>query len=149
MTKRYDPGMHTAEHILNQTMVRTFQCDRSFSAHIEKKKSKCDYRFERDLTPDEVADIEKTVNEVIRRNLPVKETFLSRAEAERQFNLGRLPDMAGDDIRIITVGDYDACPCIGLHATGTDEIGQFRITSTSYNDGTLRIRFKVDKNEAG
>ena len=35
--------MHTAEHLLNATMVKTFGCPRSRNAHIEKKKSKCDY----------------------------------------------------------------------------------------------------------
>ena len=35
--------MHSVEHILNQTMVRMFGCERSRNAHIERKKSKCDY----------------------------------------------------------------------------------------------------------
>ncbi len=35
--------MHTAEHLLNATMVKTFGCPRSRNAHIERKKSKCDY----------------------------------------------------------------------------------------------------------
>lgn len=147
MTKHYDPAMHTAEHILNQTMVRTFQCDRCYSAHIEKKKSKCDYRFDRPLTPEEVADIEKRVNEVIDENLPVQEKFITRAEADNQFNLERLPDAAGDNIRIVTVGDYGACPCIGPHTAETKELGRFRITSTSHNKGALRIRFKLERPE--
>ena len=63
--KEYPPPMHTAEHILNQTMVRMFNKGRSFSAHIEKKKSKCDYQFDRNLTEDEIAEIENKVNEVI------------------------------------------------------------------------------------
>jgi hypothetical protein len=37
--KSIDPHMHTAEHILNQTVVRFLGCERCFSAHIEKKKS--------------------------------------------------------------------------------------------------------------
>ncbi|MBR4973989.1 MAG: hypothetical protein IKY60_00235, partial [Bacteroidales bacterium] len=41
--KQEHPPMHTAEHILNQTMVRMFGCPRSKNTHIEKKKSKCDY----------------------------------------------------------------------------------------------------------
>ena len=48
--KQYHPQMHSAEHILNQTMVRMFNRGRSFSNHIEKKKSKCDYHFDRNLT---------------------------------------------------------------------------------------------------
>ena len=59
MNKEYDPRMHSAEHILNQTMVRMFNRGRSFSAHIEKKKSKCDYNFDRELTQNELAKIDK------------------------------------------------------------------------------------------
>jgi misacylated tRNA(Ala) deacylase len=47
--KNYDPEMHTAEHILNGTMVQMFGTGRAFSAHLEKKKSKCDYRIGRNL----------------------------------------------------------------------------------------------------
>jgi hypothetical protein len=60
--KDYDPAMHTAEHILNQTMDRLFACGRSFNAHIEKKKSKCDYRFPRPLTAEEISAVEEAVN---------------------------------------------------------------------------------------
>ena len=37
------PPMHTAEHILNGTMVKMFGCRRAQNAHIERRKSKCDY----------------------------------------------------------------------------------------------------------
>jgi alanyl-tRNA synthetase len=141
--KAYDPRMHSAEHILNQTMVRMFDCGRAFSAHIEKKKSKCDYRFDRNLTTEEIAQIEQKVNEVIRTDLPIRESLLNRREAEQRFNLARLPEEAGNSIRIITIGEYDACPCSGIHVFSTKEIGEFKIISTDYANGVLRIRFKI------
>lgn len=141
--KQYHPQMHSAEHILNQTMVRMFNCGRSFSNHIEKKKSKCDYHFTRDLSSSELTEIERRVNEVINKDLNVVETFISRTDAEKQYNLTKLPDEAGETIRIIKIGDYDACPCSGLHVSHTKEIGSFKIISTAYNDGVLRLRFKL------
>jgi Ser-tRNA(Ala) deacylase AlaX len=141
--KQYHPQMHSAEHILNQTMVRVFNCGRSFSNHIEKKKSKCDYHFERDLSQSEIVEVERRVNEVINRKIEVVEEFYSREEAERKFNLSKLPDDAGEDIRVIRIGDYDTCPCSGLHVTRTSEIGIFKIISTSFENGVLRIRFKL------
>ena len=135
--------MHSAEHILNQTMVRMFDCGRAFSAHIEKKKSKCDYHFTRNLTPDETAEIERKVNKVIAADFSITESFLSREEASTRFTLKRLPEDAGETIRVITIGDYDACPCSGLHATTTKEIGIFSIASTAFENGVLRIRFKL------
>ena len=139
--------MHTAEHILNQTIVRMFGTGRCFSAHIEKKKSKCDYRFDRVLTEEETRNIEKSVNSVIEADMPVTEECLPKAEAENIFSLERLPEEAGEKIRIIRVGGYDACPCIGPHVESTKEIGDFRITSTGFNDGTLRIRFKLSRSD--
>ena len=143
MSKEYHPQMHTAEHILNQTMVRMFNCDRSFSNHIEKKKSKCDYHFDRNLTESEIQEIQSRVNNVIKENFVVNEEFIPRNKASEQFDLDRLPDAVGEIIRIIKVGNYDACPCIGQHVKNTSEIGEFMIISTGYEDGILRIRFRL------
>jgi misacylated tRNA(Ala) deacylase len=141
--KNYDPRMHSAEHIFIQTMVRMFGCGRAFSSHIEKKKSKCDFHFTRNLTHEEIAEIDRRVNEVISADLPVKESFITRAEAQQKFNLSRLPEEAGDTVRIITIGDYDACPCSGEHAASSKEIGSFRVVSSDYNEGVLRVRFTI------
>ena len=143
-TKQYNPPMHSAEHILNQTMVRMFNCERSFSNHIEKKKSKCDYHFDRNLTEQEIEQLNFKVNEIIQQDLPVTEDFILREEAIHKFNLQKLPDEAGDNIRIIKIGAYDACPCSGLHVSHTKEIGTFKIISTDFNEGVLRIRFKLE-----
>jgi misacylated tRNA(Ala) deacylase len=143
MKKEVDPRMHSAEHILNQTMVRFFGCGRCFSSHIEKKKSKCDYHFSRPLTDREIAQVEGKVNEVIHADMKVTEEFMTRDAAEKRFNLDRLPGDAGDQVRIVRIGDYDACPCIGPHVKSTIEIGGFRIISASFEGDALRIRFKL------
>ena len=135
--------MHSAEHILNQTMERMFQCGRCWNAHIEKKRSKCDYHFKRPLNPDEIEEIQARVNRIIQSDLAVKEQFISKSEAIRQFNTDKLPDDVGDKIRIVSIGDYDHCPCIGPHVKSTAAIGEFRITTTSFENGILRIRYKL------
>jgi len=146
-----DPRMHSAEHVLNQTMVRMFRCGRCFSSHIERKKSKCDYRFDRVLTEEEIKEIERRVNEVIRDDMSVSEEFVSIAEAEKSYDLVRLPEDPGEEIRIVKIGDYDACPCVGPHVKSTREIGEFRIVSASFGDGVLRVRFKLmsPENQSG
>ena len=68
--------MHTAEHLLNRTVSVLLGCGRAFSSHIERKKSKCDYRFSRDLAPGEKTVIEKRVNDAIRADLPVREELV-------------------------------------------------------------------------
>lgn len=136
--------MHTAEHLLNQAMVRLLGCSRAFSSHIEKKKSKCDYRFHRDLTGAERAELERRVNEAVRAGLPVGESFVTREEAAAKYDLKRLPPEAGDRLRVVLIGDYDACPCIGEHVASTAEIGVFRIVSSGFADGVLRVRFRLE-----
>jgi Ser-tRNA(Ala) deacylase AlaX len=141
--KEVNPKMHTAEHILNQTMIRLFDTGRCFSAHIESKKSKCDYYFDRDLSDQEILQLENKINEIINENLSVKEEFIPQEVAGRQFDLNRLPKNVSGDLRIIKIGDYDACPCVGPHVSSTSEIGQFKIISHNFNDGVLRIRYKL------
>lgn len=144
--KQYDPRMHTAEHILNQTIVRMFGCGRSFNSHIERKKSKCDYRIGKELTSKEVKEIEDKVNNIICSNFKVTEDYVSKSKASEFLDLTKLPADSPDEIRVIRVGDYDACACIGPHVSNTSEIGVFSITSSDFNDGIVRLRFKlIDK----
>lgn len=142
--KNYDPRMHTAEHILNQTMVRKFNCGRAFSSHIEKKKSKCDYRISRALSIEEISEIENAVNSIVESNVNVTEGFVTKQEAAQFLDLSKLPADAPDSIRVIRVGDYDACACIGPHIKNTSEIGKFKIISSDFNEGVVRLRYKLE-----
>lgn len=137
--------MHTAEHILNSVMDKMFHCGRSFNSHIEKRKSKCDYTIRRAPSAKDIAAVERTVNEIIKLNVPVGEEFVGRREADEKYFTGKLPESAGEKIRIITIGNFDACPCIGQHVSNTSEIGRFSISSADYNEGVLRVRFVLDQ----
>ena len=142
--KKEYPPMHTAEHILNQTMVRLYGCPRSRNAHIERKKSKCDYILSALPTEAEIAEVEKRVNEVIAQALPVTISFMTQAEAAAVVDLSKLPENASEMLRIVRIGDYDACACAGDHVDNTSQIGTFRIISYDFNEGTLRLRFKLE-----
>ena len=137
------PPMHTAEHILNATMVRMFNCPRSRNAHIERKKSKCDYYLDACPTDAQVTQIEAKVNEVIGQGLDVTIDFLPREEAAAIVDLSKLPEDASQTLRIVRVGDYDACACIGAHVKNTAECGRFQILSHDYENGRWRVRWKV------
>ena len=141
--KQEYPPMHTAEHILNQTMVRMFGCPRSKNAHIERRKSKCDYLLPACPTADQMQEIEDKVNEVIKQHLPVTVEFCSREEVPHDVDLSKLPEEASDLLRIVKVGNYDTCACIGTHVNNTSEIGTFKIISSDFENGRLRIRFKL------
>ena len=142
--KDYDNRMHTAEHILNSVMNRMFGCGRSFRSHIEKKKSKCDYHIDRALTELEVESVEAAVNEIISLDIALSEEFVSRAVAEKNYFTGKLPSDAGDNIRIVKIGEYDACPCIGPHVKSTGKVEHFYFTTVDFENDVLRMRFKLE-----
>lgn len=137
------PPAHTAEHLLNQTMGRMFGCERSRNSHIERKKSKINFLIDRPLTQEEVADIERRINELILADLPVTYELVTRDNIPDGVTLAKLPNNASDTLRIVRIGDYDICACLGTHVKSTREIGNFRITSTSFNEGSFRIVYKV------
>jgi len=141
--KLYNEPMHTCEHILNQTLVRMFGCGRSVNAHIERKKSKCDYLLSTAPTEAQIAEITQKVNEVINAHLPVFEELMSREEAAKIADLSKLPADASETLRVIRVGDYDACACIGQHVDNTSELGRFEIISHDFENGRWRVRFKL------
>ena len=141
--KDYCEPMHTCEHILNHTMVRMFGCSRSKNAHIEKKKSKSDYSLNEAPTEAQILELTTKVNEIINQHLPVTINFISKDEAQNLVDLSKLPEDATDTLRIVCVGDYDTCACIGQHVENTSELGHFEIISHDFENGRWRVRFKL------
>ena len=141
------PPAHTAEHLLNQTMIRLFGCERSYNAHIERKKSKCDYLLDACPTEAQVLEIEHRVNEVIAQHLPVTYEFVKRGEVPPEVDLWKLPDDASETLRLVRIGDYDLCACVGTHVANTSEIGRFQIISHDYDSDrhVWRMRFKLSE----
>ena len=138
----YEPA-HTAEHLLNATMVNLFGCPRSKNAHIERKKCKCDYILDSCPSLSQISYIELRVNQLITDALPVTIEYMSREDAASIVDLSKLPEDASNMLRIVRIGDYDVCACIGTHVKNTSEIGLFKILSHDFNDGIWRVRWKV------
>lgn len=136
---------HTAEHIINRAMDNTFHCGRAINAHIERKRSKMDFAMPAEPTAEQIAEVERTVNGIVDRNLPVTFTFITQTEARDRFDLRRLPDGASDTVRVVSVGDYDECLCIGQHVESTVEIGHVSFVSHDYDSErkVFRLRYKV------
>lgn len=141
--KQYATDMHTCEHILNQTMVRMFGCSRSKNAHIERKKSKCDYILNEAPSETQILELAAKVNEIIDQHLPVSIDFMKKEDAASIVDLSKLPADATETLRIVRVGDYDACACIGQHVENTSELGRFEIISHDFENGRWRVRFKL------
>lgn len=142
--KQEYPPMHSAEHLINGDIDRRYRCGRAFSAHIERKKSKLDYRLPKPLTDDDLRSLEDYVNAAVNADVEVTEEYITQQEAMNRFDMSRLPEGASDTVRVVHIGDYDQCLCAGTHVKRTSEIGHFRISSSRYQDGVQRIVFKLD-----
>ena len=139
------PPAHTAEHLLNQTMQRIFGCERSHNAHIERKKSKMSFRLDHKPDRKEEREIERRMNELIDEDLPVTFEYVTRDTLPAGIDPSRLPDDASETIRLVRIGDYDVCPCIGRHVRSTGQIGRFEMLGTNWDEHerTFRVRFKI------
>lgn len=149
------PPSHTAEHLLNQTMIRMFGCERSSNAHIERKKSKISYCLDHKPDRKEEKAIADRMNELIAADMPVTFEFVKRSELTEEstadggafagVSLDKLPDDVSETIRLVRIGDYDVCPCIGKHVRSTGQIGRFEMLGTNWDEEkrSFRIRFKV------
>ncbi len=139
------PPAHTAEHLLNQTMIRMFGCERSKNAHIGRKKSKISYILDHKPDRKEEKEIERRMNELIAEDLPVTFEFVNKDNVPADVSLDKLPDDASETIRLVHIGDYDVCPCIGKHVRSTSQIGRFEMLGTNWDEIThsFRIRFKI------
>ena len=164
------PPAHTAEHLLNQLMVRMFGCERSSKAHIERKKSKISYVLDQKPDRKEEKEIERQMNLLIAEDLQVSFEQMTRSELEQlvgeadgsyqgrydgaddyepvsysAVSLERLPANASEMIRLVRIGDFDICPCIGRHVRSTAQIGRFELLGTNWDNATheYRIRYKI------
>ena len=139
------PPAHTAEHLLNQTMMRLFGCERSKNAHVERKKSKISYILDHKPTRQEEKEIERRMNELINEDLPVSFEYVTHDNIPEGISLDRLPEDASETLRLVRIGDYDVCPCIGKHVRSTSQIGRFEMLGTNWDEMThsFLIRYKV------
>ena len=139
------PPAHTAEHLLNQTMIRLFGCGRSFNAHVERKKSKMSFRLSQKPSRQQEKEIERRMNELIAEDLPVNYEFVKREDLPPEIDQERLPADASETIRLVRIGDYDVCPCIGKHVRSTAQIGRFELLGTNWDEQerSFRVRFKI------
>ena len=139
------PPAHTAEHLLNQLMVRMFGCERSRNAHIERKKSKMTFVIDHKPSRQEEKEIEAEMNRLIEADMPVTYEFVDRDHIPANVKLDRLPEDASETLRLVRIGDYDVCPCIGKHVRSTAQIGKFVMLGTNWDEAShsLRIRFKI------
>jgi alanyl-tRNA synthetase len=135
---------HTATHVVGAAARRVLGDHiRQAGAQKGTDRARLDVRHYRRITREEVKEIERVANEMVTDNLPVKQEWPHRHEAEEKYGFdlyqGGIPP--GEHIRLIHVAD-DVQACAGTHVTRTGDIGAIKILSTEpVQDGVERIAF--------
>ncbi|MBF1391697.1 hypothetical protein KZO58_07875 [Prevotella histicola] len=139
------PPAHTAEHLLNQVMIRMFGTERSSNTHIERKKSKMTFILNQKPDRKDEKAIEEEMNRLIAEDLPITYEMVNRKEVSSDISIDRLPDNVSEMLRLVRIGDYDVCPCIGKHVRSTSQIGHFEMLGTNWDEQkhAFRIHFKI------
>lgn len=126
------PASHTTEYLLNQLMFRMFGCDCSSNAHFERKKSKMPFTLDHKPDRKEEKTIVEEMVRLIEEDMPVTYEVVDRDHIPEGIDLTRLPEDVSKMLRIVRIGDYDICPCLGKHVKSTAQIGKFELLGTNY-----------------
>jgi alanyl-tRNA synthetase len=136
-------SLHTATHLLNEALriVLKKKDIVQRGSNITPERLRFDFNFDRALTPEEIAAVEKLVNEQIHKCLPVKRTEMTVDEAKASGAQGVFDDKYGDTVSVYRVGDFSAEICGGPHVNNTTELGVFKIKKQKgIAAGVRRIR---------
>jgi len=137
--------IHTATHIINGSSRQVLgPWVWQHSAFKEEDYGRIDITHFSHLTEAEVQKIEDLANEVVRKDLRVKNTFMPRTVAEKKygFRLYQGGVVPGKLVRVVDIGGWDIEACGGTHTESTGEVGLIKITKAErVQDGVERLHF--------
>ncbi|MBR6007432.1 MAG: alanine--tRNA ligase, partial [Clostridia bacterium] len=130
--------LHSATHLL-QAALRKVLNDDTISqkgSNITPERLRFDFSFGRKVTPEELAAVEKCVNDAIEADVPITCEEMSYEEAKARGAIGLFT--YGDIVKVYTMGDFSCEMCGGPHATHTGELGTFKIKKEEASSAGVR-----------
>ena len=142
--------LHTATHLLNEALRKVLKKKDIVQrgSNITPDRLRFDFNFDRPLEPEEIAAIEKLVNEQINKGLQINREEMTVEEAKNRGAQAVFDHKYdSDNISVYTIGDFSTEICGGPHVSNTFELGVFRITKEKgIASGVRRIRAVLHKN---
>lgn len=134
--------LHTATHLMQAALKKVLGPSVSQKgSNITVERLRFDFNFDRPMTKEEIAEVEKLVNEAIQADVPVKMEEMTVEEAKHSGAVGVFDSKYGDKVKVYTMGEYSKEICGGPHAHHTGELGKFRIVKEqSSSAGVRRIK---------
>lgn len=138
MATRY----HTATHLLNAALKQVCSADiQQKGSNINDERLRFDFNFSRKLTDEEVAQVEKLINEQIQKKVPVIMKEMTLEEAKAQNFVGVFESKYGEKVKTYSIGEFSKEICGGPHVANTGELGTFRIAKQeNVSAGIKRIK---------
>ena len=134
--------LHTATHMLHAALRRVLGNHvEQAGSNITAERLRFDFTHPDKVTPEQLAEVEKIVNEQIKRNMDVVCEEVPLEEAKKRGAIGLFESKYGDVVKLYTIGDFSMEICGGPHATNTSQLGTFKILKEeSSSRGVRRIK---------
>lgn len=142
--------LHTATHLLHRALqIVLGPHARQKGSNITPERLRFDFTHGEKMTPEQLAAVERIVNEQIGRNLPVTLATMTIEEARERGATALFAARYGEQVKVYTIGDFSCEVCGGPHAANTGELGRFRILKEeSSSAGVRRIRAVLEQDAA-
>lgn len=137
--------LHTATHLLHQALRQVLGPEvHQMGSNITAERLRFDFSYGDKLTPEQIEQVEKIVNEQIARDLPVSVEVMTLDQATGSGALAFFGEKYGDQVKVYTMGDFSKEVCGGPHVQHTGELVKFKITKQeSVGHGVRRVRAVV------
>lgn len=137
--------LHTATHLLHAALRQVLGDEvAQRGSNITEERLRFDFSFGRKMTKEEIAQVQRLVNEAIEAKAPITMEEMSVEEAKAQGAIGLFESKYGDVVKVYTMGSFSKEICGGPHAENTGDLGSFKIQKEeSSSAGVRRIKATI------
>ncbi len=139
--------LHTATHLLHAALRKVLGDEvAQKGSNITAERLRFDFSFGRKMTPEELTEVERLVNEAIAAKVPVVCEEMTVPEAKAKGAIGLFESKYGEKVRTYKMGDFSFEICGGPHAENTGDLVNFKIQKEeSSSAGVRRIKAVINK----
>ena len=139
--------LHTATHLLQAALRKVLGDEvKQKGSNITAERLRFDFTFGRKVTPEELKEVERLVNEAIEANVPITMEEMTVPEAKAQGAIGLFESKYGEIVRVYTMGQFSKEICGGPHADRTGDLVSFKILKEEASSaGVRRIKATIGR----